>query len=60
MNAANPGLVPTDLNSASTDPRGNRTTADGAVTPVLLPSLPSDGPTAVFRGPGSLDDVVPW
>jgi NAD(P)-dependent dehydrogenase (short-subunit alcohol dehydrogenase family) len=60
VNAATPGLVPTDLNSSAAVPRGDRTTADGAVVPVLLATLPADGPTGVFRGPGSLDDVAPW
>jgi NAD(P)-dependent dehydrogenase (short-subunit alcohol dehydrogenase family) len=60
VNAATPGLVPTDLNSSASVPRGDRTTADGAVVPVLLATLPADGPTGVFRGPGSLDDVAPW
>ena len=60
VNAATPGLVPTDLNRAASVPRGHRTTADGAVVPVLLATIPADGPTGVFRGPGSLDDVAPW
>jgi hypothetical protein len=55
------GLVPTDLNAAATFPRGERTTADGAVVPVLLATISADGPTGVFRrGPNSLDDVIPW
>ncbi|MGC7095032.1 SDR family NAD(P)-dependent oxidoreductase [Amycolatopsis lurida] len=60
VNAASPGLVPTDQNAAAPFPRGDRTTADGAVVPVELATLPVDGPTAVFRGPDSLDDVIPW
>ena len=60
VNAANPGLVPTDLNSRAKVHRGDRTTADGATVPVLLATLPPDGPSGLFRGPGSLDDVVPW
>jgi NAD(P)-dependent dehydrogenase (short-subunit alcohol dehydrogenase family) len=60
VNAVSPGLVPTDQNAAATFPRGDRTTADGAVVPTLLATLPADGPTGVFRGPDSLDDVIPW
>jgi NAD(P)-dependent dehydrogenase (short-subunit alcohol dehydrogenase family) len=60
VNAATPGLVPTDLNTQASVDRGNRTVADGATVPVLLATLPADGPTGVFRGPGSLDDVAPW
>lgn len=60
VNAASPGLVPTDQNAAATFPRGDRTTADGAAVPVLLATISADGPTGVFRGPNSLDDVIPW
>lgn len=60
VNAVSPGMVPTDQNAAAPFPRGDRTTADGAVVPVLLATLPVDGPTGVFRGPNSLDDVIPW
>ncbi|MEI8409451.1 MULTISPECIES: SDR family oxidoreductase [unclassified Kribbella] len=60
VNCANPGLVPTDLNTAASVPRGDRTTADGAAVPVQLATLPADGPSGVFRGPGALDEVVPW
>ncbi|MEU4197453.1 SDR family oxidoreductase [Kribbella sp. NPDC026611] len=60
VNAATPGLVPTDLNTQAAVPRGSRTTADGAVVPVALAMLPVDGPTGVFRGPESLADVAPW
>ena len=60
VNAATPGLVPTDLNTQASVDRGNRTATDGATVPVLLATLPADGPTGVFRGPGSLDDVAPW
>jgi NAD(P)-dependent dehydrogenase (short-subunit alcohol dehydrogenase family) len=58
VNAVSPGLVPTDQNAAATFPRGDRTTADGATVPVLLAML--DGPTGVFRGPDSVDEVIPW
>jgi NAD(P)-dependent dehydrogenase (short-subunit alcohol dehydrogenase family) len=60
VNATSPGLVPTDQNAAATFPRGDRTTADGAVVPVLLATIPADGPTGVFRGPDSLNEVIPW
>ncbi|GAA1118095.1 SDR family NAD(P)-dependent oxidoreductase [Kribbella jejuensis] len=60
VNAATPGLVPTDLNTQAAVPRGTRTVADGAAVPVALATLPADGPTGVFRGPESLDDVAPW
>ncbi|MFG2003925.1 SDR family NAD(P)-dependent oxidoreductase [Spirillospora sp. NPDC048911] len=60
VNAAGPGLVPTDQNAAAPFPRGDRTTADGAVVPVLLATLPSDGPTGAFRGPDALDEIIPW
>ncbi|WP_067452081.1 SDR family oxidoreductase [Actinomadura macra] len=60
VNAASPGLVPTDQNAAATFPRGERTTADGAAVPVLLATLPADGPTGTFRGPDALDEIIPW
>ena len=60
VNAAGPGLVPTDQNAAAPFPRGDRTTADGALVAALLATIPADGPTGVFRGPDSLDDVIPW
>jgi NAD(P)-dependent dehydrogenase (short-subunit alcohol dehydrogenase family) len=58
VNAVSPGLVPTDQNAAAPFPRGDRTTADGAVTPVALATIPVDGPTGVFLGPDG--DVIPW
>ncbi|WP_020672361.1 SDR family oxidoreductase [Amycolatopsis nigrescens] len=60
VNAVSPGLVPTDQNAAATFPRGDRSTADGAVVPVLLATISADGPTGVFRGPDALDEVIPW
>lgn len=48
VNSAAPGLVPTDLNTGSEHPRGNRTPADGARGPVHLALLPADGPTSIF------------
>jgi NAD(P)-dependent dehydrogenase (short-subunit alcohol dehydrogenase family) len=59
VNAATPGLVATDLNSAAGFPRGDRTVADGAVAPVFLATLPPDGPTGISRGPGQTDSI-PW
>jgi NAD(P)-dependent dehydrogenase (short-subunit alcohol dehydrogenase family) len=60
VNAVSPGLVPTDQNAAATFHRGTRTTADGAVVPIRLATIPADGPTGVFRGPDSLDEIIPW
>jgi NAD(P)-dependent dehydrogenase (short-subunit alcohol dehydrogenase family) len=60
VNAVSPGMVPTDQNAAATFPRGDRTTADGAVVPTQLATLPANGPTGVFRGPNSLDEEIPW
>ncbi|WP_086819659.1 SDR family oxidoreductase [Allokutzneria sp. NRRL B-24872] len=57
VNAANPGLVATDLNTASPFPRGERTPVDGAVAPLRLALLGADGPTGEFWGD---DAVVPW
>ncbi|TDU87035.1 NAD(P)-dependent dehydrogenase (short-subunit alcohol dehydrogenase family) [Kribbella voronezhensis] len=59
VNAATPGLVPTDINANAPIPRGSRTVADGAVAPVYLATLPPDGPTGVSRGPNP-DDSIPW
>ncbi|WP_112240334.1 SDR family oxidoreductase [Kribbella monticola] len=59
VNAATPGLVPTDINAGAPIPRGNRTVADGAAAPVYLATLPADGPTGVSRGPNP-DDSIPW
>ncbi|MBN6038196.1 SDR family NAD(P)-dependent oxidoreductase [Amycolatopsis sp. 195334CR] len=60
VNATSPGLVPTDQNAEAPFPRGTRTPFDGAVVPVALATLPPDGPTGTFRGPNSLDEVIPW
>jgi NAD(P)-dependent dehydrogenase (short-subunit alcohol dehydrogenase family) len=59
VNAATPGLVPTDINKGAPISRGTRTVADGADAPVHLATLPPDGPTGVSRGPGT-DDSIPW
>ncbi|QWF77338.1 SDR family oxidoreductase [Amycolatopsis sp. CA-230715] len=60
VNATSPGLVPTDGNAGAAFPRGDRTTADGAAVPVLLATIPADGPTGTFRGPDSFDEIIPW
>jgi NAD(P)-dependent dehydrogenase (short-subunit alcohol dehydrogenase family) len=57
VNAAAPGLVPTDLNSAAPVPRGSRTPADGAKAPVHLALLPADGPTGTFY---DAEASAPW
>ncbi|MPZ56756.1 MAG: SDR family NAD(P)-dependent oxidoreductase [Rhizobiales bacterium] len=53
VNAANPGLVATDLNTFS----GPRTVEQGATAAVHLATLPAGGPTGVFLGD---DGPVPW
>jgi NAD(P)-dependent dehydrogenase (short-subunit alcohol dehydrogenase family) len=58
VNSVSPGLVPTDLNSAAGVPLGERTTADGAVLPVLYATLGLKGPSGVFMG--SPDAAIPW
>ncbi|WP_242900706.1 SDR family oxidoreductase [Actinomadura terrae] len=60
VNAVSPGMVPTDQNAAAPFPRGERTVADGAAVPILLATLPGDGPTGTFRGPDTLDQIIPW
>lgn len=62
VNAANPGLVATDLNSDSPFDRGRRTPELGAEVPVALALLGPDGPTGTFRGDndGAADAIVPW
>ncbi|RFS86538.1 SDR family oxidoreductase [Actinomadura spongiicola] len=60
VNAAAPGMVRTDQNADAPFPRGDRTPVDGATVPILLATLPPDGPTGVFRGPDSLDETIPW
>ncbi|MER5781995.1 SDR family NAD(P)-dependent oxidoreductase [Streptomyces mobaraensis] len=62
VNAANPGLVATDLNRDSPRNRGDRTPEQGAEVPVALALLGRDGPTGTFRGGDgtSVEDVVPW
>ena len=53
VNAADPGYVATDMNRH----QGTRTAAQGAVAPVRLATLPSDGPTGGYfdeSGP------LPW
>ncbi|GAA4236393.1 SDR family NAD(P)-dependent oxidoreductase [Actinomadura meridiana] len=60
VNAVGPGFVPTEQNAAAPFPRGDRTVGDGAAVPVLLATLPADGPTGTFRGPDALEEVIPW
>ncbi|BCK71605.1 short-chain dehydrogenase [Streptomyces libani subsp. rufus] len=62
VNAANPGLVATDLNDRSPFSRGTRTPEEGADVPVQLALLRPDDPTGTFRGSmdGSADETVPW
>lgn len=61
VNAANPGLVASDLNVDSPFHRGTRTPEQGAEVPVRLALLDSDGPTGQFLGDGdSVSPVVPW
>ncbi|WP_208322076.1 SDR family NAD(P)-dependent oxidoreductase [Paramicrobacterium fandaimingii] len=61
VNAANPGLVASDLNRDSPYPRGIRSAADGARVPVKL-ALATDGPTGCFLGDDNGDATahVPW
>jgi NAD(P)-dependent dehydrogenase (short-subunit alcohol dehydrogenase family) len=56
VNAAAPGLVPTDLNIDASINRGTRTTADGARTPVDLALHPTT--TGAFIGADS--QPTPW
>lgn len=53
VNAANPGLVATDLNSHT----GQRTVEEGAKIIVELATLNEGGPTGVFK---SDEGIVPW
>jgi NAD(P)-dependent dehydrogenase (short-subunit alcohol dehydrogenase family) len=53
VNAANPGLVATDIN----DHRGNRTAAQGAAIVVRLATLGQDGPSGTSQDD---DGAVPW
>ncbi|UNO43010.1 SDR family oxidoreductase [Streptomyces sp. MST-110588] len=62
VNAANPGLVATDLNSDSPFSRGTQTPEEGAEVPVRLALMDKDGPTGAFRGSmeGSVEESIPW
>jgi NAD(P)-dependent dehydrogenase (short-subunit alcohol dehydrogenase family) len=62
VNAANPGLVGTDLNNFEPGRDGVRTTERGAAVPVQLALLTPDGPTGGFFGDDdhAPDGVVPW
>ncbi|WP_432825751.1 SDR family oxidoreductase [Dactylosporangium sp. CA-092794] len=58
VNSVTPGRVPTDINAA-TDRRGERSLADGAMTPVYLATLPPGAMTGEFRGSG-IDESPGW
>lgn len=62
VNAANPGLVGTDLNNLEPGRDGVRTTERGAAVPVRLALLAPDGPTGGFFGDDdhAPDGIVPW
>jgi NAD(P)-dependent dehydrogenase (short-subunit alcohol dehydrogenase family) len=66
VNAANPGLVATDLNGfsagAAVDGAAVRTPERGAEVPVRLALLGPDGPTGRFIGDDehTTDGIVPW
>ncbi|GAU65815.1 putative oxidoreductase [Streptomyces sp. NBRC 110611] len=62
VNAANPGLVATDLNDRSPFSRGTRSPEEGAEVPVRLALMGPDGPTGNFRGSmeGSVEESMPW
>lgn len=62
VNAANPGLVASDLNVDSPFRRGTRTPEQGAQVPVQLALLGPDGPSGEFRGDddSSVSVTVPW
>ncbi|MBX7550214.1 SDR family oxidoreductase [Streptomyces sp. NPDC004232] len=58
VNAASPGFVATDINGH----HGRLTTEQGARIPVLLATLPDDGPTATFLGENGTPEgqVLHW
>lgn len=63
VNAANPGLVATDLNADSPVSRGVLTLEQAATVPVQLALLSTGGPTGTFRGKNddhSAEVIVPW
>lgn len=62
VNAANPGLVGTDLNGLSPATDGVRTVQQGAEVPVRLALQNGDGPTGMFFGNDdfAVDGIVPW
>jgi NAD(P)-dependent dehydrogenase (short-subunit alcohol dehydrogenase family) len=62
VNAANPGLVGTDLNGFDPERDGVLTPEQGAAVPVRLALLDKEGPTGGFFGDGAdaTIDAVPW
>ncbi|EQB00494.1 SDR family oxidoreductase [Sphingobium baderi] len=58
VNAVSPGIVATDLNGAGADRLigrpGYGSPEDGAVLVVACATMPDDGPTGAFFGPGGL------
>lgn len=62
VNAANPGLVATDLNARSPFARGSRTPEQGAEVPVQLALMGPNGPIGRFCGGAgdSIDETLPW
>jgi NAD(P)-dependent dehydrogenase (short-subunit alcohol dehydrogenase family) len=62
VNAANPGLVGTDLNGFDPERDGVLTPEQGAEVPVRLALLDKEGPSGGFfgDGPNATDGVVPW
>ncbi|KUJ70568.1 dehydrogenase [Streptomyces albus subsp. albus] len=62
VNAANPGLVGTDLNGLDPERDGVRAVEQGAEVPVRLSLLSADGPTGGFFGDDefAVNGTVPW
>jgi NAD(P)-dependent dehydrogenase (short-subunit alcohol dehydrogenase family) len=62
VNAANPGLVGTDLNGLSPEKDGVRTVVHGAEVPVSVALSGAGGPTGMFVGDDdfAVDGIVPW
>jgi len=62
VNAANPGLVGTDLNGFDPTSDGVRTVEQGAEVPVRLALLGANGPTGGFFGDdeSAVNGTIPW